>query len=88
MPYERVQEIEQRFQRAVNLISNNSLNARQLAIALGVSRPTAQRIVAELKRRGYVIRSVRDEQGWQYELVSSPPSANSGIDTLVSNEIT
>ena len=88
MAYERVQEIEQRFQRAVNLISNNSLNARQLAIALGVSRPTVQRIVAELKRRGHVIRSVRDEHGWQYELISSPPSANNKIGTLVGTDIT
>lgn len=29
-----------------------------------------------------------DEHGWRYELVSSPPSANSGIDTLVANETT
>jgi len=86
MPYERGHQIEQRFQRAIYIIMQNSHNARELAAALGVSQPTVQRIVAELRRRGHVIRSVRDEHGWRYELVSSPPSANSGVDTLVTNE--
>ena len=88
MPYERTYQIEQRFQRAIYIIKQNSHNARELAAALGVSRPTVQRIVAELKRRGHVIRSVRDEYGWRYELVSSPPSINSEIGTLVANENT
>lgn len=72
MPHERAHQIEQRFQRAIYIIKQNSHNARELAGALGISRPTVQRIVAELKRRGLVIRSVRDEHGWRYELVSSP----------------
>ncbi len=72
MPYERALQIEQRFQQAIKLITQNSHNARQLAEALSVSRPTVQRIVAELKRRGYVIRAVRDEHGWRYELGSKP----------------
>lgn len=86
MPYERTLQIVQRFQRAIYIIMQNSHNARELAEALGVSQPTVQRIVAELRRRGHVIRSVRDEHGWHYELLSSPPSANSGIDTLVTNK--
>jgi len=69
MPYERTRKIEQRFQRAVDLLVKNRLNARQLALELDVSRPTAQRIIMELRRRGYTIRSVRDESGWRYELV-------------------
>jgi len=69
MPYERTWEIERRFQRAVDLLGRKQLNAGQLALELGVSRPTAQRIVTELRRRGYKIRSVRDESGWRYELV-------------------
>lgn len=69
MPYERTREIERRFQRAVDLLGRKQLNAGQLALELGVSRPTAQRIVTELRRRGYKIRSVRDESGWRYELV-------------------
>ena len=70
MPYERTRQIEQRFQKAIMLISKRQMNARQLALELGVSQPTAQRIITELRNRGYQIRSVRDESGWRYELVS------------------
>lgn len=76
MPYERSHEIEKRFQQAIQLISNKSVNARQLADILGISRPTIQRMITELKRRGYVIRSVRDDHGWKYELVSGPSPVN------------
>jgi Mn-dependent DtxR family transcriptional regulator len=74
MSFEHTNEIEQRFERAVELISKTMVNARQLALALGVSQPTVQRIVAELKRRGYAIRSVRDDHGWRYELVGNSSS--------------
>ena len=69
MPYERTREIEQRFQKAIMLISEKQMNSKQLALELAVSQPTAQRIITELRRRGYKIRSVRDESGWRYELV-------------------
>lgn len=75
MPYERTREIERRFQKALDLLGKKQLNAGQLALALGVSRPTAQRIVTELRNRGHKIRSVRDEIGWRYELVDSPKSS-------------
>lgn len=70
MPFERTNQIQQRFDRAVELISKSTMNARQLALALGVSRPTVQRIITELKQRGYKIRSVHDDHGWHYELVN------------------
>lgn len=72
MPYERTQQIEQRFVKSIDLIKRERLNAGQLASALEVSRPTIQRIVAELKRRGYCIRSIRDDSGWRYELMGGP----------------
>jgi len=72
MPYERTRLIEQRFVKTIELITNKQLNAGQLASELGVSQPTAQRIITELKRRGYAIRSIRDESGWRYELVGGP----------------
>ena len=68
MPYERSREIEQRFETAIGLIAEKKLNSGDLASQLGVSIPTAQRIIAELKRRGHKIRSVRDESGWYYEI--------------------
>ena len=69
MPYERTREIEQRFQKAIMLISEKQMNSKQLALELAVSQPTIQRIISELRKRGYAIRSVRDESGWRYELV-------------------
>jgi Mn-dependent DtxR family transcriptional regulator len=71
MPYERSREIEQRFETTISLIAEKKLNSRELASQLGVSIPTAQRIIAELKRRGYKIRSVRDESGWYYEITEN-----------------
>jgi len=76
MPYERSLQIEKRFQQAIDLISKRSVNARQLAGILGISRPTIQRMITELKRRGYVIRSVRDDRGWKYELLDRPSPIN------------
>ncbi|WP_411161810.1 HTH domain-containing protein [Dehalococcoides mccartyi] len=75
MPYERTREIEQRFQKAIELLGRKRLNAGQLALELGISRPTAQRIVTELRNRGYKIRSVRDESGWGYEIVDDQKSS-------------
>jgi len=75
MPYERTRQIEQRFQKAIMLISKKQMNARQLALELGVSQPTAQRIITELRNRGHKIRSVRDESGWRYELVGGQKSS-------------
>lgn len=77
MPYERTGHIERRFRETVGLIANEPLNARQLASALGVSSATVQRLIAELRRRGYSIRSVHDRDGWRYELLDSP-SAQTG----------
>ena len=68
MPYERSREIEQRFETVINFITKKKLNSKELATQLGVSIPTAQRIITELRRRGYLIRSVRDESGWHYEI--------------------
>ena len=65
MLYERARQIEMRFQEAVRLIADAPLNAQQLAAALGVSTSTVQRVIAELRRRGYSIRSVHDPRGWR-----------------------
>jgi DNA-binding MarR family transcriptional regulator len=79
MLYERTRQIEQRFQQTIFLIKQDSCNARQLATRLHVSQSTLQRIIAELKLRGYVIRSVRDSHGWHYELVNTPQSSGNGV---------
>ena len=72
MPYERSRTIEKRFQKVITLIKKSQFNAGQLAFELGISRPTIQRVITELRRRGYHIRSVHDEHGWRYELIGEP----------------
>ena len=69
MTYERAKQIEERFREAVRLIKKQPLNARELAVALEVSTSTVQRVIAELRRRGHSIRSVREASGWRYELL-------------------
>jgi len=76
MPYERSRTIEERFHKTITLIKRNRYNAGQLAIELKISRPTVQRIINELKQRGYSIRSVHDERGWRYELVCIPTGSD------------
>ena len=76
MPYERTKVIENRFRKVIALLGRKRLNARQLALELGVSRPTVQRVIAELKRRGYSIRSVHEEHAWSYELLKKPNPPN------------
>lgn len=68
MPYERSLRIEQRFVRTLELIREGRSSAADLSTTLKVSRPTVHRIIAELKRRGYNVRSVRERTGWHYEI--------------------
>ena len=75
MPYERTREIEKRFQKTIDLLTQKRLNAKQLALELGTSRPTVQRMITELRSRGYKIRSVRDDSGWRYEVMSGHDSS-------------
>jgi len=72
MSYERTQQIEHRLNETIDLISRKGLNANQLASELDVSLPTIQRSITALRRRGYKIRSVRDELGWRYEFIGGP----------------
>ena len=72
MPYERSLRIEERFRQTIALIEEGCGNASHLSEALGVSRPTVHRIIAELKRRGNAIRSVHDGEGWRYEITQTP----------------
>ncbi len=81
MPYERTRMIEQRFRQVIELISQNSLNAKELAASLKVSPATTHRIITELRKRGYAIRSVRDTRGWGYELIGSPQLGDNGDTT-------
>ena len=78
MPYERSRRIEERFGRVVGLIQQGCGTSADLSDALKVSRGTVHRVIAELRRPGFSIRSVRDEQGWSYEITQFPENEEYG----------
>lgn len=78
MPYERSRRIEERFGQVVGLIQEGCSTSADLSEALNVSRATIHRIIAELRRRGFSIRSVRDEKGWSYEITRFPQNGEYG----------
>ena len=78
MPYERSRSIEERFGRVVGLIQEGCSTSADHSDALNVSRGTIHRIIAELRRRGFSIRSVREEKGWSYEIIQFPQNEEYG----------
>lgn len=72
MPYQRAQVIESRLRDMLELIRNGGQSTPSLAQELAISQPTVSRCLTALRARGYVIRSVKDEHGWSYELVAEP----------------
>ena len=78
MPYERSRRIEERFGQVVGLIGEGRSTSAELSDALNVSRGTVHRIIAELRRRGFSIRSVREEKGWSYEITRVPQGEGYG----------
>ena len=81
MPYERARKIEMWFHQAVRPITEESLNARQLAAELGVSISTVQRAVAQLRLWGYLIRSVHAVSGWGYKLLDHHSPQNEEVNS-------
>ena len=71
MAYEKTQQIEERFHKAITLLSEKPHGVKQLASLLGVSPSTIRRIIVALNRRGYIIKSMRDDEGWRYVLMDS-----------------
>jgi Mn-dependent DtxR family transcriptional regulator len=70
MPYERSQALEKRLQDLVGMLRKGRHSAHTLAGELDVSPPTVARCVAALRKRGYMIRAVKDRDGWSYRLSS------------------
>lgn len=64
--------LERRLDAVVGLIRAGRHNAPSLADALGVSVPTVSRCLVALRRRGFVIRSVRDQDGCRYVISKAP----------------
>lgn len=70
--YRRSQEIEQRLSSLIELIRRGKYGTPALAAELGISLPTVSRCLSALRQRGYVIRAVKQNEGWAYEIRSEP----------------
>ena len=73
MFYEHSQEIAERVETALRLIETGSYSTQTLAVELGVSVPTASRVICALRQRGYTIKSVKNGRGWAYHVEQAPP---------------
>jgi biotin operon repressor len=78
MPYRRAQVIENRLRDLTELVRGGGHSTPSLAQKLGISQPTISRCLTALRERGYVIRSVKNADGWSYELVSEPATISEG----------
>jgi biotin operon repressor len=78
MLYRRSREIENRLQQIVGRLRFERHTTHSLARALETSEPTISRSISALRERGYVIRSVRDNSGWRYEIIAEPATLSEG----------
>ncbi|MBK5292827.1 MAG: ArsR family transcriptional regulator [Acidobacteriia bacterium] len=76
MIYNRSQAIEKRLRDIIDLVSCGRHSTPTLARALKVSEPTVSRCLTALRQRGYLIRPVKDESGWSYEVTAKPRNAS------------
>jgi biotin operon repressor len=72
MIYKRSQAIEKRLHDILDLVRRGRHSTPTLAQALDISQPTVSRCLMALRQRGYLIRAVKDEIGWSYELPAEP----------------
>ena len=68
MPYERSQALEQRLQDVLGLLRAGGYSTPTLAEHLGVSQPTVARCLTALRKRGYLIKAIKDQRGWSYRM--------------------
>jgi biotin operon repressor len=69
--YSRLNAIEQRLQRMLQLLRQSDQSAAALSKALAVSRPTIARSIAALRQRGHQIRARKCGATWCYGLEST-----------------
>ena len=72
MRYERSLAVTDRLEKVTDLIRTGQFSTPALAVKLAVSEQTVYRDITFLKRRGYLIRSVKLSAGWAYRLLSEP----------------
>ena len=68
MLYEHSEEVVGRVEQALRLIESGEYSTQSLASELGVSVPTASRLICALRQRGYEIKSIKNGRSWHYRL--------------------
>jgi biotin operon repressor len=68
VPYERSQALEKRLADILGLLRQGRHSTLTLANELDISVPTVARCLTALRRRGYEIKAVKDQNGWSYRL--------------------
>jgi biotin operon repressor len=74
--YQRSHDIEKRLRDLLDLVRAGRRSKPTLSRALKISQPTVSRCLTALRARGYSIRSVKDSDGWCYELVGEPSTSS------------
>lgn len=69
--YERSHKIEDRLKSILTLIRSGKYSTSNLSKKLKISTATVSRDIEALRQRGLEIQSIRDKEGWYYELVAS-----------------
>jgi len=70
MFYGHSEMIAGRIDLALELIETGDHSTKTLAAELGISIPTASRVISALRQRGYSIKSVKNGKAWAYRLMS------------------
>ncbi len=65
---------------ALKFISTGQLSCQTLAESLKVSRPTAARVVASLRKKGFRVSTRREQTHWRYEIL--PQKDLSGLEVI------
>lgn len=66
--YEKAHKIEKRLDALRSLISSGKYSTSLLSKKLNISTASVSRSIEALRQRGYVIKAIRDKNGWYYEL--------------------
>jgi biotin operon repressor len=76
MFYKHSEMIAGRVDLALRLIETGDHSTKSLAAELGVSVPTASRVISALRQRGYSIKSVKNGKAWTYRLMQPKQNSN------------
>lgn len=77
--YERIHKIDMRLRSLLLLVNAGKYSASALSQKLNISVATVFRDVEALRQRGYEIKSIRDKEGWHYEMTATGSQLELGL---------